>query len=117
MRKNAIALISLFFLVLTIKNVYAIDVDITEFDDRLGEALGVGAFGGGLILSVFFMFLFFALMGLVMRRQPSSLMTIFMGIAVASMCIAFGWFPVWSLIIIILLISFLFGNKIVGGFR
>lgn len=114
--RRLIALIPIFFLLLSINHVFAVDIDITEFDDRLGEALGVGAFGGGLIISVFTLILFLGLIGLVSRRAPSTMMVLLLGTADLSMCIAFGWFPVWSLIIVVLLVAFMFGGKIIRLF-
>lgn len=101
---------------LLVGNVYA-SVDLTEFDDRLGEALGVGAFGGGLILSFVILFFFLGMLGIITKRKPSTFMVVFLSFAILSACIAFGWFPVWSLIFLVLLLAFMFGDKIIKSVR
>lgn len=119
MRKT---LLSLLFLVLilscSVNVVYAPeDVDLTEFDDRLGEALGVGAFGGGLILTFVILFFFLGMLGLVMKRSPSGFMVMFLGFVILSACIAFSWFPVWPLIVITFFIALLFADRVVKRFK
>ena len=105
----------LLFLVLSlsVNEVYAEDIDLTEFDDKLGEALGVGAFAGGLLLSFLILFLFLGILGLVTKKTPTMFTTMLLGFAILSACIAIGWFPVWSLVFLVLLVAFQFGSKIV----
>lgn len=113
--KALFGLISLFFLVLTVNNVYAVDVDISEFDDRIGEALGIGAFGGGLLITFIVLFAVLGMLGIVMKRAPSTMMVLLLGIAVFSFAISVTWFPVWSLVFIILLVAALWGQKFARG--
>jgi len=115
MKKGLIALLSLFFLVQTINCAYAVDVDISEFDDRIGEALGIGAFGGGLLITFIVLFAVLGMLGIVMKRAPSTMMVLLLGIAVFSFAISVTWFPVWSLVFIILLVAALWGQKFAKG--
>ena len=117
MKKILIFFLVSFFLVLNINPVFAPDVDLTEFDDRLGNALGIGAFGGGLILSFFVVLLFIGFIAVAAKRQPSTVMVLFIGIVGLSMCIAFTWFPVMLLVLMVLLVSFLFGGAILKKVR
>ena len=113
--KALFGLISLFFLALAFKPVYAVDVDITDFDDLIGEALGIGTFGGGLLATFIVLFAALGMLGIVMRRAPSTIMVLLLGIVVLSFAISATWFPVWSLVFIILLIAALWGQKFARG--
>jgi len=115
--KALIGLISLFFLVLTINCVYAVDVDISEFDDRIGEALGIGAFGGGLLITFIVLFAVLGMLGIVMKRAPSTMMVLLLGMSVLCFGIAVTWFPVWILVVICLLVALLFGQSVLKGVR
>lgn len=97
--------------------VYAADIDLTDFDDKLGDALGISAFGGGLLATMILLFIILGCLGAAMKRAPSSLITITMIVVVCSFAIMCGWFPVWTLIMIVLMVALFFGNKIVGGLR
>lgn len=114
MRKRRYTLIALLFFVSLVQTVYAPEneIDITNFDDALGDALGIGAFGGGLLLSFFVLFIVLGCLGAAMRRAPSGLMILIFSMAVLSFCIGAGWFPVWSLVTIIILIALMFGMKV-----
>jgi len=117
MNKGLLALVPLFFLALTINCAYAVDVDISEFDDRIGEALGIGAFGGGLLITFIVLFAVLGMLGIVMKRAPSTMMVLLLGICVLSFGIAVTWFPVWILAIICLLVALLFGQSVLKGVR
>lgn len=95
--------------------VYAADIDLTDFDDLLGDALGIPAFGGGLLATMLLLFIVLGCLGAAMKRAPSSIMTMTIIIAVCCFAIMCGWFPVWTLIMIVLMVALLFGNKIIGG--
>ena len=109
--------ISLLFLVLFINVVYAADIDLTDFDDKLGDALGIPAFGGGLLATILLLFIILGCLGAAMKRAPSSMMTITMIVVVCSFAIICGWFPTWTLIMICLIVALFFGNKIIGALR
>jgi hypothetical protein len=111
MNKLGVALISLFFLVLTIRNAYAVDIDITEFDDRLGDALGIGAFGGGLMLTMILLIFAFGLIGIVTRKQPSFMILLILGASICSFSIACGWLGAWFLILVVMMIAGMFSGK------
>jgi len=113
MKKVSFLLIPLFFLVFTIKSVYAAsDINFGEFGTRLGEALGVGDFVGGIIAT--FILLMFCLLLLVAAsgKSPNTLITLLITFMVLTVGVALAWFPVWSLILLILLIGLLYGKEI-----
>lgn len=111
----SLLLIPLFFSLVSIS--YAeTDVNLLDTDEVLGERLGIGEFAGGLLLTLFTLFVFLGTLGAVTRRVPSRGMTLLIGISVQAFCIAVGWFPVWSLVFEILLIALFFGRRIIGGF-
>jgi len=98
-----------------VNTVYAADIDLTDFDDKLGDALGIPAFGGGLLATMILLFIVLGCLGIAQKRAPSSMVTLTMIIMVSSFAIMCGWFPVWTLIVLVLLIAVLWGQKIVGG--
>ena len=119
MRKGLIAL-SLLFCVCLVYPVQAASeqpVDLTTFDDMLGDALGIGAFGGGLLASLLLLFIVLGCIGIVSKRRPSDFMILVVSLAVFSFSIAATWWPVWSLVAFILLVSLLFGRKVIEGVR
>jgi len=117
MRSLSILVISLLFLGLLVNNAYAADIDLTDFDDQLGDALGISAFGGGLLATALLLFAILGCMGAAMKRAPSSLMVIIMTVIVCSFAIMCGWFPTWTLIMIVLMIALFLGNKILGALK
>lgn len=117
MRKMAIIGLSLLFLVSLSSPVYAPDIDLTEFDDRLGDALGIGAFAGGIVATFIILFIALGCLGAVMKRRPSDAMVLFFGFVVLTLGIACGWWPIWSIVFLILLVSLMFGTKIIKGVK
>jgi len=115
--KVSFALIFLLFLVLSINVVYAADIDLTDFDDKLGDALGIPAFGGGLLATMLLLFIVLGCLGAAMKRAPSAMITMTMIVVVCSFAIICGWFPTWTLIMICLMVALFFGNKIIGALR
>ena len=113
-KKAIIALTPLLFFSL-ISLVQAQTVDVTNFDDELGSYLGIGAFGGGLVASFIMFFIALGCLGIITRKRPSDLTTTLVAIFVISMCIAFGWFPVWSLVFMVLIIGLLFSRTVLRG--
>ena len=104
-------------ILLIIHPVRAADIDITEFDDRIGAALGVGAFAGGLIISFVVWFIFTVFVAMITRRFPSAFYLTLQTVILMSVCIAFGWFPVWTLIVIVFVFALWFSTKVTGVFR
>jgi len=113
--KRGIIALSLLFLISLVQTVSAPEIDLTEFDDRMGDALGIGAFGGGLLVSLIILFIVLGCLGAISKRRPSNLETTVVAIAVFSFCIAAGWFPVWSVIFVLMVIAFLFGKTVLRG--
>ena len=110
-------MISILFLGLLVNTVYAADIDLTDLDNQLGEALGIPAFAGGLLATMLLLVAVLGCMGAAMKRAPSAMMVVIMTIAVCSFAIMCGWFPTWTLLMIVLVIALFFGNKIIGGLK
>jgi len=92
-------------------------IDFTEFDERVGDALGIGEFAGGLLLSVLLLVIVFGVVGIVSKRKPNDSHVLFLGFVVLSACIGIGWFPVWSVVFLILFVALLFGSKVIKGVK
>jgi len=89
-------------------------VTLLDFPTRLAKSLGISVFAAGLIAS--FMILMFILLMLVAatKGNPNPFITALLTFFVLAICTAIGWFPVWSLIILMLLIGLLYGKRLIG---
>ena len=82
----------------------------------LGEKLNIGEFAGGLLLSLIFMSMW--IFPLLFAKSSKILIaSLFIGVASMSCCIAFGWLPVWLLVVVVLLIALGFGDKIKNAIK
>lgn len=117
MRKSLGLLFPPLFLVLflLIPPVYA-DVSLLETPEKLGEALGIGTFAGGILATVIMLGAGFIIMGIAFRRRPTPLETLLLGFSIIGFAVSIAWFPVWFFAIIIALVAFLFGKQILGVF-
>lgn len=86
-------------------------IDITEFPSILGAQLGISDWIAGSILGVFILMLIL-LPTIYLTKGKQYSLYIIVCIVVMSPIIAIGWFPVWTFIIIILLIAVGFGRQI-----
>lgn len=94
-------------------------IDITQFPSMLGAQLGISDFIAGGILGCFVLLLVLIPTIYLTKGKMASLYII-VCIVTMSPIIAIGWFPVWTFIIIILMIAFGFGKQIadfLGGLR
>jgi hypothetical protein len=102
--------------------VHAIDedevVNLGDFPQKLADALNVSLFVGQLLVSLIFMAIFLL---------PSMLIAgywggggavlydiIFVGLGTSGVCVALGWLPVWTMLIICMLVALLFASTMRG---
>jgi len=119
MKKRFLVLIPLFFLFIIINPVHAeSEVNLLNIPEQLGIRLGVGTFAGGILASVILLMICVLPIALISRKRGtgSIMAELIVGLAVLGGCVAMAWFPVWIFILLILLISLFFSNKITGLF-
>jgi hypothetical protein len=81
-------------------------VVFSEFATRLGLALGIGEFAGGLLATSLVMALFlFPTLILVKGKANQLYAILFVGFSVMGVCVTIGWLPYWIFLIIILIIA------------
>lgn len=97
--------------------VYADDtVNFPDFPQQLSEATAIPLFASQVLCSVIFLMMFLLpLNALKMRHGGVGLIpNMMVGLGVLGFCVAIGWFPVWLLLIIVLIIATMWSSKISG---
>ena len=110
-----LALLPLFFLSLLVPLVNA-EVNLMEAPERLGSALGIGTFAGGLLITVIIEASVFIIIGVALRRRFTAFETVMLSFPVLGFCTATGWFPAWFLVLLVLIVALMFSDKITGKF-
>jgi len=88
-------------------------IDLSSFGELLGEKLGIGAFAGGMLIGFILLVVVLFPITLIARKKGSGyLAEMVFGISIFGLNIAFGWWPVWMIIILAFLIALLYGENI-----
>lgn len=118
-------LILTFILTLSfIPQVYADEenVNLMDLPKQLSERLGLPTsgdyFAGKLLASMILLIIFlFPTLFLCARFNKDVVFpAIFVGLTVLGFCVALGWFPVWSFVLIILLVAIIYANTLANIF-
>lgn len=103
---------------INIKMVYAEEedsVDLTDFPDKLSEALGIPLFPSQLLSSAILMAIFmFPALALTRGKDTQFLILLIFGNILMGVCIALTWLPYWFILILILLIAGIWSAKFKG---
>ena len=91
-------------------------IDLTQFPQALATQLGIGLFPAQILASLILLMLPL-LPTLLITKGKNGVAALFVGMASLSLCVGLGWFPVWIMIVICLMIAFLFGKQIIGVFQ
>lgn len=86
------------------------DVNFADFGHQLGVQLGVGDLGGGILISLIFMCILLFPVLLLTKRSPG-IPSAIVGIGSLSACVAFGWLPVWVLLVTALIVFAMIAGK------
>ena len=90
-------------------------VDLSEMPQRLGDNLNMSLLAGQMLLSSLILALFlFPTMLLTKRSGQQGLAVIIMSFMVMGSLVAFGWLPIWFLLVTALIIALLFAGKMRG---
>lgn len=84
------------------------NIDITQIPIQLGLRLGISIFASGIIV-VIILLLFVELPLMIFASDNIILMTIF-GILILCVGVALTWLPLWTLIIVVVLVALLFAD-------
>lgn len=93
----------------------AFAVDLSEMPQRLGDSLGMSLLAGQMLSSAIVLALFlFPTMLLTKRSGQQGMAVIIMTFMVMGSLVAFGWLPIWFLLVTALLVALLFAGKMRG---
>ena len=104
----------LFFIFVNIA--YAQDVDLTDFPTQLADRLSITVNQAELLTGLLFLSFFLFPTLLLMRGKgntASGIAAVFVGAGTLGFCVLMGWYPVWLLIIMVLIIALFFAKQIV----
>lgn len=88
-------------------------IDITEIPAALSEALGIGEFAAGLLLSAVILLMFLMPM-LILKRSKGFMSEMMVGIIIVCFCIGVQWLPYWIALVIVLLLAVMLSDKLKG---
>lgn len=91
-------------------------VDLTGFPQALANQLGISLFAGQMLASLIFLVLVM-LPVLFFTRGKNIFATLIVGMSSLGFCVALGWFPAWSLVMIVFITVLLFSTRILGIFQ
>lgn len=118
MRKNTTLLLGLFLLLtlppLFVEVAHAEDeaeVSLYDIPLKLGEALGISTFAGGLLATVILLLIIMLPSGMLIRGKHAVLFMVIEGNALYGFCVAVAWLPAWSLLILVFILALLFAKK------
>jgi len=113
--KLCLALLILFTF---ISIVYA-QVDLTDFPTQLADQLSITVAQAELLTGMLFL-VWFLFPGMLVtkgiRGSAPSIVAVFIGVGTIAFCVAMTWYPVWLLIIMVLIIALFFAKQIVSVF-
>ena len=92
------------------KNIMAID--ILELPTEIGNALGIGAFAGGILLTLIFLFSFISLP--IYKKNVTAI--VIFSILVLGFAVVVQWLSIFFLIIIVLIIALGITERALGIF-
>lgn len=108
-----------FFSVLSLlKPVYgAENPDLLALPEQLGIALGIGTFAGGILASGILILMWVIPINIFVKgRGDKSFLTIISTLVIISLAVVMNWLPLFTLVLIVLLIAGLWGQKTKGWF-
>jgi len=83
---------------------------LLTLDDWLGLALGIDTFVAGLLLGL--IMLLSCMSPLIFASKERPIWATIIGFSVCSFNVAIGWFPVWLLVVLVLIVALLYGERI-----
>jgi len=85
-------------------------LNLTHLDSWLASALSINVFIAGLLLGL--MVLMACMLPLLFTSKERPIWATIIGFAVSCFNVAIGWFPVWELVILVLIVALMFSDKI-----
>jgi len=94
-------------------------INLMDFPTQLATQLGIPTFAGQILASsiILALFMFPTLFLTRNFKIPASLSILIMGFISMSLCVALGWLPIWTFMIISLVIALLYAKQILGIIR
>lgn len=110
--KASVPLFLVFIVLSLIGPVYAPDVvDISEFPQRLADAMGLQLIAGQLLASALVLCLFLLpTMLLTNKYRSQSIAVLIVGISVMGFLVATTWLPYWFLLVIVLIVALMYAG-------
>ena len=89
-----------------------IDITILNFPSQLGEKLGISTWSAGMLLSALFLFPFNMIL---MFWKKGGFVALIFNFAILGIFTSFGWLPIWTVILVGVLVVAVSGLKMKSG--
>jgi len=77
--------------------------------------MGIPLFAGQLLCSTIILLIFVLPTALIARKKNASpIAELMLGLCIMGVCLALGWLPYWILLILVMLVAFMYADKIAG---
>lgn len=86
-------------------------INMTDFPEQLGQALGIGTTAGGILCSIIFIFMWLVPLNIFIRSDRV-IPNLIVGLGTMGFCVAVEWLHYFILLIICLIISAIYSGKI-----
>lgn len=107
-----------YYLVLSlIHSVYGADnPDLMGLPEQIGIAFGIGTFAGGILASAVLILMWVVPITILVRGRASIFISMISCVLILSFAVAISWLPLFTLILIVLMIAGLWASKTRGWF-
>jgi len=99
----------------SISPAHAEDIDFSVIPQNLADKMGIPLFAGQLLCSTIILLIFVLPTALIARKKNASpIAELMLGLCIMGFCLALGWLPYWILLILVMLVAFMYADKIAG---
>lgn len=95
---------------------FAQEINLLDLPEQVAEYFGIDEFSAGLLVSSVGLLFGVMLVGFIVRSKGTMYSILIVGISLMSFFVALGWYPVWMLTIVVLLLALLISGKLKGVF-
>jgi hypothetical protein len=117
MRRTSLLLLAAFLFISCVPLVCAGDVDLLDLPANVAAYFGIDTFSAGILVSGVIMIFGVIIVGFTVRKSQAATYAILATTFVLmGFTVALGWLPVWTMVIVVLVIALMYAKELPGIF-